>query len=290
MAVPRVPVNSQGHLSANLYLPRCTPGADEGCSARRPAVVLIHGGGWFKGDLCHPLAQLAGEWLAERGIVVVSVRYRLLGEAGAAPAGFGVEWCDANRQYSSWSSELADCRARLNSMYAAIRDSRAAARWLLASASALELGVEPGCVVAMGHSSGANTALALAASPPGDFTIELAHEDPTLASIRVNGSARLAGGVLFSTASLPFDVLEANDTVTNKRTKWSTTMTERSHSKERKSLSKFVELITTVECSSTKHKNKDGGYTLRSHQRRRVNTKRWPATATTAHFERLDLR
>ena len=50
----------------------------------------------------------------------------------------------------------------------------------------------------------------------------------------MNGSARLAGGVLFSTASLPFDVLEANDTVTNKRTKWSTTMTERSHNKERK--------------------------------------------------------
>ncbi len=58
----------------DIYSPR--PKDD---AARRPGVVLIHGGGWHKGDKTkfRPLATR----LAERGYVVAAIEYRLADEA-----------------------------------------------------------------------------------------------------------------------------------------------------------------------------------------------------------------
>ncbi|MGQ0802304.1 MAG: alpha/beta hydrolase, partial [Actinomycetota bacterium] len=55
-------------LAADVYLP-----AEEG--KNRPAVLIVHGGGWVAGDKAWFADQ--GNQLAEAGYVAVSVNYRL---------------------------------------------------------------------------------------------------------------------------------------------------------------------------------------------------------------------
>ena len=64
-------------LELDLYLPDGAPGP-------RPTVVHVHGGGWRRGSRRHPLPALGDgfyQGLAERGIAVAAVDYRLSGEA-----------------------------------------------------------------------------------------------------------------------------------------------------------------------------------------------------------------
>ena len=63
-----------GPLALDLYLPKA---AADGASP--PLVVLIHGGGWRKGDRSGERNK--GLWLAERGYAAASVSYRLAGDA-----------------------------------------------------------------------------------------------------------------------------------------------------------------------------------------------------------------
>jgi len=88
-------------------------------SARLPAVVLVHGGGWEAGDK----ANLA-DWvikLVRRGYVCVSVNYRLSDEA---------------------------------TFPASVADVKCSVRWLRAHAD--KLGIDPSRVGAMGISAGAH--------------------------------------------------------------------------------------------------------------------------------------
>ncbi|HEX4150261.1 MAG TPA: SMP-30/gluconolactonase/LRE family protein, partial [Pirellulales bacterium] len=92
-----------------------------------PAVVCIHGGGWYTGDRTSmvPLAQA----LAARGFVAVAISYRLSGEA---------------------------------KFPAAIEDCKAAVRWLRTNAD--EYGVDPRAIGATGLSAGGHLAALLATS------------------------------------------------------------------------------------------------------------------------------
>lgn len=92
-----------------------------------PAIVCIHGGGWFKGNrgMTRPLAQA----LADRGFVTVNIAYRLSGEA---------------------------------KFPAAIEDAKAAVRWLRAHATTF--GVDPTAIGATGLSAGGHLAALLATS------------------------------------------------------------------------------------------------------------------------------
>lgn len=97
----------------------------DGLAAPSPAVLYIHGGGWFQGDLdtaeveCGPLASRAG-------VVVVLVDYRLAPE---------------------------------HPFPAALDDCVAVYEWMLASAA--ELGIDPGRIIVGGASAGGNLAAAL---------------------------------------------------------------------------------------------------------------------------------
>lgn len=55
----------------DLYLPK-----DDG-AAKRPAVVVIHGGGWRVGDKADPRETQIAETLVSRGFVCVSINYQL---------------------------------------------------------------------------------------------------------------------------------------------------------------------------------------------------------------------
>ena len=77
-------------LAVNVWAPTAEPGA------HLPIMVWVHGGGFFRGAASEPLYD--GAALARRGVVVVSVQYRLgidgfmhfEGEEHAAPANRGL--------------------------------------------------------------------------------------------------------------------------------------------------------------------------------------------------------
>ena len=95
---------------------------------KRPAVVLIHGGGWRTGD--KRSLRNEAQYLAGRGFVAASINYRLVKE--------GVL--------------LADC----------IQDVKCAVRWL--RAHAVKYGIDPEHIGATGASAGGHLALILGVS------------------------------------------------------------------------------------------------------------------------------
>ena len=102
-------------LKADLYWAR-------NAAARRPAVVVIHGGAWRYGDKGENLAF--NRWLAARGFVVFDIQYRLAGSA-------------------TWRE--------------AVDDICAAMRWLRSQHPALN--IDPRRVALLGRSAGGHLAL-----------------------------------------------------------------------------------------------------------------------------------
>jgi pectinesterase len=107
-------------LQLDLYRPKAA-------SAKLPAIVCLHGGGWFKGERGN-MTQLA-QALAARGFVAVTISYRLSGE---------------------------------KKFPAQIEDAKAAVRWLRANAN--KFGVNSNAIGVMGLSAGGHLAALLATS------------------------------------------------------------------------------------------------------------------------------
>ena len=107
-------------LKCNVYMP---PQA----GTARPAVLLVHGGGWVNGDR----SQLHGYGilLGRIGYVCVATEYRLAGEA-------------------KWPAQLHDVKAAL--------------RWMRANSG--RLGIDPRKIAVSGNSAGAHLSLMLAAT------------------------------------------------------------------------------------------------------------------------------
>jgi len=97
---------------------------------RRPAVVFFFGGGWQGGTPGQFLPQALH--LAQRGLVAISVDYRVKKRQGVLPQ---------------------DC----------VRDAKAAIRWVRANAS--RLGIDPDRIAAAGGSAGGHLAAAVALVP-----------------------------------------------------------------------------------------------------------------------------
>jgi acetyl esterase/lipase len=98
----------------------------------RPAVVVVHGGGWLEGDKSSFTSRQHGvpgniEEFAELGFVAVTINYRLSGEA-------------------PWPAALEDCKC--------------AVRWLRAHAR--DYNIDPKHIGAYGNSAGGHLALLLA--------------------------------------------------------------------------------------------------------------------------------
>lgn len=120
----------------DLCLPAGAP------AGKRPAVVMLHGGYWTVGDKsAHAsFCQMA----AGQGIVAATINYRL---ANGSP-------------HNRWPAQLVDAQL--------------AVRWL--RAHAVELGVDPARICALGDSAGGHLALMLGVfdrTAPGDYAREL---------------------------------------------------------------------------------------------------------------------
>jgi acetyl esterase/lipase len=135
-----------GGPSLDAYLPR-------NGRTNRPALVLVHGGGWNSGDKA-PFAPFAMRAAGDQQWAVFDVDYRL---SATDPA--------------SWPDEL--------------HDIQAAVRFIAANASGF--GIDPQRVVAIGESAGANLlALISSEGTANPITGEAVGTDPTLA-VRIRG-------------------------------------------------------------------------------------------------------
>ncbi|MCW9706061.1 alpha/beta hydrolase [Fodinibius salsisoli] len=99
-------------------------------SELRPALVIVHGGGWKGGSKSVDVYQKMMVDYAQQGYVTININYRLLDEA-----------------------EFPAC----------IEDVKTAVRWLRAHADQYQ--IDPGRIGAYGHSAGAHLALMLAMAP-----------------------------------------------------------------------------------------------------------------------------
>jgi len=106
-------------------------------AAPRPAVLLIHGGGWAIGDKASAREIQIGQTLSGHGYVVFSINYKL------------------NRYQSEpWKSPLVELAWPQN-----LYDCKSALRFIRANAG--RFGVDPARIAVMGGSAGAHLALML---------------------------------------------------------------------------------------------------------------------------------
>ena len=110
------------NLKLDVWRPPADPGAEAGDGAGRPAVVVVHGGGWRSGSRGEFPEWNA--WLAEKGYVVFDIDYRL-----SPPP--------------NWRSAPGDVRCAVG--------------WVKENSS--RYGVDPGRVALMGRSAGGHLAL-----------------------------------------------------------------------------------------------------------------------------------
>lgn len=126
--VPYTPDDWPTRQVGDLYL----PDRDAATDVLRPAVLLIHGGGWSEPERRHQMASIA-EKLAARGYVVFNTTYRL------SPT-----W--------TWP--------------AAVNDLRQALRWMVSESA--ERGIDPDRLATFGYSAGGHLAALVGLAPgPG---------------------------------------------------------------------------------------------------------------------------
>ena len=144
MQKPGVPVSeggTEGPLSEDcLYLNVWTPAP--GAAGKRPVMVWIHGGALVFGS--GNVALYDGTALAQRGAVVVTINYRM------GPLGF-------------FSHPAIDGAAARSPVNYGLLDQIAALRWVRENIAGF--GGDPGNVTIFGESAGAQSVLALYASP-----------------------------------------------------------------------------------------------------------------------------
>jgi acetyl esterase/lipase len=161
-------------LTLDMYRPR----GDK--QARRPAIVLVHGGSFVGGSSTDSGVVKLATAFAQRGYVAVSINYRLLGDK---------EKCGQEDPLS---------QACFTAALAGQHDAQAAVRWL--RANALRYRVDRSRIAIAGTSAGAGIALAVAVNS----------EDPGSSgnpghSSKVGAAAAISADFPHSLASSYFD-------------------------------------------------------------------------------------
>ena len=160
-AIANLPAPSEDCLFVNVWTPATRT------NERLPVMVWIHGGGFTAGT---PAEQLYhGEWLAKKGVVVVSVGYRL-----------GVFGFLAHPELSAESDH------RVSGNYGLL-DTIAGLRWVQKNIAAF--GGDPSKVTVFGESAGAIAVSQLCASPlaKGLFHAAISESGGSFGPVRAGG-------------------------------------------------------------------------------------------------------
>jgi para-nitrobenzyl esterase len=134
-------VGAEDCLTLNVWLPGAT--SDGRRAEKLPVMVFIHGGAYVSGGASVPLYD--GEYLAAKGVVLVTVNYRLGALGYLAPS--SVTDSDGTRLVGNLGP----------------RDQIAALQWVRANITAF--GGDPHNVTIFGESAGAGSVCVLLASP-----------------------------------------------------------------------------------------------------------------------------
>ncbi|MBY0479441.1 MAG: alpha/beta hydrolase [Chitinophagaceae bacterium] len=166
-------LNSSSYSIMDLRLDVYKPANN---TRKKPAVLLIHGGGFTGGSKSDVNIVNLANYFASRGWVAFSINYRLLGQNGTVPA----QWV----QYAQTTVPPVD-RSQFMAMYPAHRDAKAAMRWLIANAD--NYNIDTNYITVGGGSAGAIIATSLGITTTADFTNEISlTTDPTLATTNLN--------------------------------------------------------------------------------------------------------
>lgn len=158
----------------------------------KPALILVHGGGFRQGDKGDKNMVNFAQYFAARGFVCFSINYRMQRDNPPETAAF-----------------TGDDRARAAAIHAAFVDAKTAVRWVRSNATAF--GIDPDRLSALGGSAGAITVLAVAFTDETRFMSDvpgqtIARENHPGVSSRINACASCWGS-----AALFSDAIDKND-------------------------------------------------------------------------------
>ena len=178
-------------LKLDIYLP-------DNKLQNRPAIVLIHGGGFSGGKKENWHSVNMAKYFTSRGWVTFSIDYRLRKHKGTIPK----EWVEN-------ASNLPKDRARqFLSVYPAMRDAKAAMRWIVANAKSCNINTD--YITVGGGSAGAAIAINLGISNQEDYRDELnITQDPTLTTTNLNQTYQVKTILDFWGGKTGLDILEA---------------------------------------------------------------------------------
>ena len=152
-----------------------------------PAVMTVHGGAFVSGDQTDKDPPNA--YFAQRGFVVFAVQYRLAKDKGLFP-----------ETLRKWSPKNTEPRAHwtpsIQAMYPAVRDIKAALRWIHAHGHEYQADISS--ITLQGGSAGATAVIELALTGGDnrfaqDYTGELQGQDRTLPTANLGQPATASG-------------------------------------------------------------------------------------------------
>lgn len=165
---------------------------------QRPLYFFIHGGGFKEGSKTGKSFVKLAHYYASRGWVFVSVDYRVKKDFGTIPK----EWSEYTE-----NANLSTNMKHLNAIYPAVRDAKAALRWVVKNADVYHINRD--YITVGGGSAGAMIAITIGVSEPKDFTNELDfEEDYTLKEANINTTYKVKTILSHWGSKLPLDILE----------------------------------------------------------------------------------
>jgi len=135
-------------------------------NSSRPALLIVHGGGWSGGDKSQAELVSIANYFASRGFVCASINYRLTGNDPPPAPQF---WQDIVGGLVT--------AAQVHASYAGVTDTITAVRYLRARAD--ELGINPDRIFAAGGSAGAFNVLHAALGVAADYESILPVNNPS---------------------------------------------------------------------------------------------------------------
>lgn len=164
----------------------------------RPAILLIHGGGFIGGSKEAGAIVSLANYFASRGWVAFSINYRLRDDYGTVPD----EWISFAE-----NSLLPAQRGQFLAIYPAHRDAKAAIRWLYANAESYNINTN--YITVGGGSAGAVTSVTMGVTDTEDYTEELSEaEDFTLATTHLDQPTEVHSILDFWGSGVGVNILE----------------------------------------------------------------------------------
>lgn len=187
-------VNSSNSTTMPLKLDVYVPDND---LKNRPAYMFIHGGGFAGGSKQQERIINLANYYTSRGWVFISIDYRLKKNKGTVP-----------QEWKNYSTNVPKDKARqFLAIYPAIRDAKAALRWVVANADTYNINTN--YITVGGGSAGAVTAVTIGISNQEDYRDEIdTNQDLTLSSTNLEQSYQIRTIVDLWGSKTGLDILE----------------------------------------------------------------------------------